>query len=137
MLQNVACRCFFASSTLRPKARRDNAQEFPIPITKLTANFLSHRATDTERNVSIYFQFHATTFFSFFFFISNRQFVAAFRHRRQHAAVDPAADRLPDGLRRDGALGDADDVSASRYHVAGAHRAVHEAADNHAAGLEE
>lgn len=60
-----------------------------------------------------------------------------FRHRRQHAAVNPAAGRLPAGLRRDRDLRDADDVPTSWHHVAGAHRALHEAADNHAAGLKE
>lgn len=60
-----------------------------------------------------------------------------FRHRRQHAAVDPAAGRLPAGLRRDRDFRIADDVSTTRHHVSGAHRALHEATDHHAAGLEE
>lgn len=59
------------------------------------------------------------------------------RYRSQHAAADPAAGGLPAGLRRDRDLRDADDVSAARHHVPGAHRALHEAADNHTAGLEE
>lgn len=59
------------------------------------------------------------------------------RYRSQHAAVDPAAGRLPAGLWRDRDLRDADDVPTTRYHVAGAHRALHEAANNHTAGLEE
>lgn len=61
----------------------------------------------------------------------------AFRHWCQYVAADFAADRLPDRLRGDGALGDVDDVSTSRHHVTGAHRAVHEAADNHSARLAE
>lgn len=59
-----------------------------------------------------------------------------FRHRSQHGAVNPVADWLPVGIRRDRDLGDADDVSTPRHHVARAHRTVHEAADNHAARLE-
>jgi len=58
-----------------------------------------------------------------------------FRHRGQHAAVDLCAGRLPAGLWRDRDLRDADDVSTARHHVSGAHRALHEATDNHAAGL--
>lgn len=60
----------------------------------------------------------------------------AFRHRSQHGAVNPVADWLPVGIRRDRDLGDADDVSTPRHHVSRAHRTVHEAADNHAAGFE-
>lgn len=60
-----------------------------------------------------------------------------FRHRSQHAAVNPVADRLLTGLRRYGDLGNADDVSAPRYHVTRPHRTLHETANNHTAGLQE
>jgi len=59
------------------------------------------------------------------------------RHRRQHAAVDPAAGWLLAGLWRDRDLRDANDVSKTRHHVTSAHRALYEATDNHATGLEE
>ena len=67
--------------------------------------------------------------------------IRLFLHRRErrqlgeHGAADPVAGGLPHGAGHHRDLGAPDDVSPPRYYLARPHRAVHEAADNHAARL--